>query len=148
VESNQIYPSLPALLKLAEVLFVEVSSLFQGLTESEKRFIFSFTEAVDVNFPDFPEGTVYAKLLTPMDFDRKGEAYLIEISPHKRVPSHFFAHKGEEVGYVLSGKLQVQVEKAVHTLRTGDAIYLTSEIPTEWKNLGAIAARLLWIKIK
>jgi len=148
VESNHIYPSLPALFKMAEVLFVEVSALFQGFGESERRFIFPGAEAVDVSFSDLPEGTVLAKLLTPVDFDRKGEPYLLEIPPHKRVPSHFFTHKGEEVGYVLSGKLLVQIEKATYTIRSGDVIYLDAEMPTEWKNLGSTAARLLWIKIK
>jgi hypothetical protein len=42
--------------------------------------------------------------------------YLIEIPPKKNLPSHFFIHKGEKVGYVLSGKLQMRLEKSVHNL--------------------------------
>jgi quercetin dioxygenase-like cupin family protein len=52
------------------------------------------------------------------------------------------------VGYLLSGRLQVKVGKAVHTLKAGDTIYLTSEIPSEWKNPGPATARLLWVKVK
>ena len=37
VESNLIYPSLPALLKIAEVLSVEVSSFFQAKSDVAKR---------------------------------------------------------------------------------------------------------------
>jgi len=62
--------------------------------------------------------------------------------------SHFFIHKGEEFGYLLSGRLQVRVGKAVYSLRSGDVIYLTSEMPAEWKNPSPTAARLLWIKVK
>lgn len=56
-----------------------------------------------------PEGNIQAKLLTPLDFELKAEPYLIEIPPKQTLPSHFFIHKGEEVGYLLSGKLQLKV---------------------------------------
>jgi transcriptional regulator with XRE-family HTH domain/KaiC/GvpD/RAD55 family RecA-like ATPase len=148
VESNLIYPSLPALLKMAEVLSVEISSFFQDQTESKKRLIFSGGDAVDVKFPDMPEGSVYAKLLSPLDFDAKAEPYLLEIPPKEKLPSHFFIHKGEEIGYLLSGRLQVKLDKAAYSLRSGDVIYLTSEMPTQWSNPGPGVARLLWIKVR
>ncbi len=148
VESNLIYPSLPALLKMAEVLSVEISSFFQDKTEQKKRFIFPAAEAAEVKFPDLPAGAVVAKLLSPVDFDLKAEPYLIEIPPKEKLPSHFFIHKGEEIGYLLSGRLQVKLDKAAYSLRSGDVIYLTSEMPTEWKNPGPGVARLLWMKVK
>jgi len=147
-ESNLIYPSLPALMKMAEVLSVEISSFFQEQAEPKKRLIFTAAEAVEVKFPDLPSGAVLAKLLSPVDFDPKAEPYLIEISPKEKLPSHFFIHKGEEVGYLLSGRLQVKLEKAAYALRAGDVIYLTSEMPTQWENPGPDVARLLWIKVK
>jgi len=148
VESNLIYPSLPALLKMAEILSVEISSFFQDQTEQKKRFIFPAAEAAEVKFPDLPAGAVVAKLLSPIDFDLKAEPYLIEIPPKEKLPSHFFIHKGEEIGYLLSGRLQVKLEKAAYSLRSGDVIYLTSEMPTQWKNPGPGVARLLWIKVR
>lgn len=148
VESSLIYPSLPALMKMAEVLSVEISSFFQDQTEPKKRFIFTSAEAIDVKFPELPEGAVFAKLLSPLDFEAKGEPYLIEIPPKKKLPSHFFVHKGEEIGYLLSGRLQVKYEKAAYSLRSGDVIYLTSEMPTQWKNPGPGVAKLLWIKVR
>ena len=148
VESNLIYPSLPALLKMAEVLSVEVNSFFQESTEMTNRVIFPAAEAVEVKFPDLPEGSIGGKLMTPVDFEPKAEPYLIEIPPNKDLPSHFFIHKGEEVGYLLSGKLQLKLEKAVYTMRTGDVIYLTSEMPSHWRNPGPGVARLIWIKVK
>ena len=95
-----------------------------------------------------PEGAVQARLLYPVDVEVKAEPYLIEITPKATLPAHFFFHKGEEVGYVLSGRLQVRVGKGVHNLKTGDVIYLTSEIPGEWRNPGPSVARLLWVKVK
>lgn len=148
VEANIIYPSLPALLKMAEVLSVDIRSLFEQAVELEKRIIFPAAEAVSVGFPDLPKGPLEGKLLTPPDFDGKMEPYVIEIEPQGDLPAHFFIHKGEEMGYLLSGKLRMSVNKAAYTIRAGDVIYLTSEMPSEWKNPGPNIARLLWIKSK
>jgi transcriptional regulator with XRE-family HTH domain/KaiC/GvpD/RAD55 family RecA-like ATPase len=148
VESNLIYPSLPALLKMAEILSVGVSTFFQEAAELKNRVIFPASEAINIKLPDLPEGSIDAKMLTPMDFEPRAEPYLIEIPPHKSVPSHFFIHKGEEVGHVLTGKLQIKLEKAVYTAVAGDVIYLTSEMPTQWKNPGNSVAKLFWLKIK
>ena len=148
VESNMIYPSIPALIKMAEVLAIDVSSFFQDSEELKGRIIFPQEEAVEIKFSDLPKENVQAWLLTPLGDEPKAEPYLIEIPPNKSLPSHFFIHKGDEIGYLLSGKLQLKMGKAVHQARAGDVIYLTSEMPSQWKNPGTSSARLLWIKIK
>jgi hypothetical protein len=40
------------------------------------------------------------------------------------------------------------VNGIVHKLRPGDIVYLTSEVPGQWKNPGPGVARLLWLKLK
>lgn len=148
VEANIIYPSLPALIKMAEVLSVNVGSLFEQALEVEQRFIFPGAEAVDVKFPDLPSDSLEGRLLLPPDFEGKMESHLIEIMPNAELPAHFFVHKGEEMGYLLSGKLRVSLKNATYTVRARDTIYLTSEMPSQWKNPGTSVARLLWIKSK
>lgn len=148
VESNLIYPSLPALLKMAEVLAIELSSFFRDSVDITDRMIFPSGEAMDIKLPNLPEANIHAKLLTPVDFMPKAEPYLLEIPPNKTLASHFFIHKGEEIGYLLSGTLQLKLEKSVYHVHTGDVIYLTSEIPSQWENPGPDTARLFWIKIK
>ena len=148
VESNLIYPSLPALVKMAEILSVEVSSFFHERSEGLDRFVFSIADAVEVKVPASSEGVVVARRLTPLDLDTKAEPYLIEIPPETIVPAHFFIHKGEELGYLVSGKLEFKMKKSVSTAASGDIISLTQEAPSQWRNPGPDEARLLWIKIK
>ena len=148
IEGDLIYPSLPALIKMAEILSVDVSSLFQDAGDSGSMVVFRESEASRIKFSDLPEKNVKAKLLTPIDLNPKAEPYLIEIPPKKTLPSHFFIYKGEEVGYLLSGKLQMKMEKTVHDLNAGDTVYLTTDIPSQWKNPGPGSAKLLWIKVK
>lgn len=147
VESNLIYPSVPALLKMAETLSVDVSSFFQGAGDVRAKTVFTDSDASEVKFADLPENSISGRLLTPLDFNSKAEPYIIEIQPKKNFPAHFFIHKGDEVGYMLSGELQLNLEKTSYSVKAGDLIYLTSEMPTQWKNNGSEVARLLWINI-
>jgi quercetin dioxygenase-like cupin family protein len=62
--------------------------------------------------------------------------------------THFFAHKKEEIGYVIEGQLQVTVNNQVHVLSRGDLVYLAADMPSQWKNVGTDTARLFWLTIK
>jgi transcriptional regulator with XRE-family HTH domain len=148
VESNLISPSLNALLKIAEALFVDITYFFQSGSGIETRLVFPSDKAVSIAFPDLPNKSVTGHVLTPIDFEPKAEPYLIEIPPKTKVPSHFFVHKGEEMGYMLSGRLNITSGRETFTARSGDVIYLKSEIPSQWENPGSNPAKVLWIKIK
>jgi len=148
VESNQIYPSLTALMKMAEILSVEISSFFRESGGEARQCVFQSAAATEVQLSDMPKDSIYARQLTPLDHESRAEAYQIEIPPGKTLPSHFFVHKGEEFGYLLSGKLQLKFGGATSTIRAGDVISLTAEMPSQWKNPGAATARLLWLKLR
>lgn len=147
IESNLIYPSLQALYKIAESLSVDVGSFFQDRTLPVKT-LFHRDQAVKVNLPDMPKDSVFAQQLTPPDLDAKVDFYLIQILPDKKLPAHFFVHKGEEAGYLLSGTLTVTTQNEAHTLEAGDVLYLKTTIPTQWTNPGPETAKLLWLKMK
>lgn len=148
IESNMIYPSLPGLVKMAEILSVEISSFFQEGVGEKKRVVFSAVDAVPLKFPNLPEGGILGKLLVPVDLETKSEPYLIEIPPFQTLSAHFFIHKGEEMGYLLSGELEVKLKGGVYSLHPGEVICLVSDIPQEWKNISPDTARLFWVKIK
>jgi len=61
--------------------------------------------------------------------------------------TNFFIHKGEEIGYVLPGKLMMKIGNTSYPLRDGDVIYLTTEMPSHWQNPGPGLARLFWLKL-
>ncbi len=148
VESNLIYPSLPALFKMAEILAVEGSSFFFDQGKEKSRVIFPLREATELRMVGMPEFSIQTKRLTPVDLEAKAEPFLIEIPPRQSLPTHFFFHKGEEMGYLLSGKLSVKMGSRAYELFPGDLIHLTSEIPNAWSSLGPDPARLLWIIFK
>ncbi len=147
IESNSIYPSLPALFKIAETLCVEIGSLFQDKLETGRRTVFTGGGRM-IPFPDLPKGVISGKSLLPSDYEAGAEPFVIEIPPRESLDTHFFVHKGEELGYVLSGKLHTVINNLDYQVISGDLIYLTRDAPTEWKNKGNEPARLLWVKLR
>ena len=148
IESGLIYPSLPALFKIAEILSVEVSSFFKESTVTGSRVVFSPAEAQDVRFSNFPDSSIKGKRLTPVDLESRAEPFLIDLPPKTKLPAHFFIHKGEEIGYLLSGKLEITIDQTTRQATAGDVILLSSEMPSQWKNPGPDTARLLWVTIR
>lgn len=146
IESNSIYPSLPALFKIAQSLEVEVSSFFQRKPEGARRVVFT-GGGKRVNFPDLPKENISCYRLSPPDFVARVEPYVLEIQGGSKLSSHFFIHKGEEMGYLLSGKLKMMLKNAVYDLNAGDLICLTADIPVGWENVGEEPAQLFWVKV-
>jgi quercetin dioxygenase-like cupin family protein len=90
---------------------------------------------------------VEVKALAPADAGWRAELMVIEIPPGKSLNTHFVIHKGDEIGYVLSGSLKMKIDMKTHNLRAGEVVYLSTEIPAGWENPGPDEAKLLWIKL-
>lgn len=146
IESNLIYPSLPALFKMAQILSVDVGYFFQKESAGQKPSVFSGGGRT-VRFPDLPKGSIKGQHLLPVDMPSAIEPYFLEIPAGKKLPAHFFVHKGEEFGFLFEGELQVTIQNSVKQLAAGDVVYLTRHIPSQWKNTGKKAARMIWLKI-
>jgi len=148
VESNLIYPSLPALLKMAEVLGVELNSFFQDMRSIRQKVVFPMAEATEIKFTEFPAGSIHGRQLHPVDADIKAEPAILEIPPHSSIPGHFFFHKGEEMGYLISGSLTMRLKGDEYAISEGDVVYLKTQMPTQWTNPGSEPAKILWIRIQ
>ncbi len=144
IESNLIYPSLPALFKMAQVLSVDTAFFFQKDGNGDKPVVFSGGKPV--HFPQLPKASITGRTLLPAGLAARVEAYILEIAAQKKIPGHFFIFKGEEFGYLLEGRLQVTIKNSPQLLETGDVIYLSRDIPSQWKNLDDQPAKLLWLK--
>ncbi len=148
VESNMIYPSIPALVKIAEIISVDISAFFQEPDREMRSPVFPESRGLDLELSNLPRGSVGARRLFPLDMEEKAEPYLIELPSRKKITSHFFLYKGEEIGYLLSGTVQMKLDETVYDIQAGDTIYLTDQTPSQWKNTGKEAARFLWITLR
>ncbi len=146
IEGNLIYPSLPALVKMAEILAVDLNAFFAHQGRAVRPAVFQGPgDALAMD--DFPADVITARRLLPSGFDAGAEICLVEIQARKTIPRHFFAHKGEEAGYLMAGRLEVVIREQTHVLTGGDLVYLTADTPSSWRNPGRETARLLWLKL-
>jgi transcriptional regulator with XRE-family HTH domain len=54
-------------------------------------------------------------------------------------------HAGEEVGYVLEGRLELTLGDERHEIRAGDSFTFPSQLPHGYRNVGRTVARILWV---
>ena len=147
IESNQVFPSIPALYKIASQLSVDVSSLFIKTSQTEPA-VFKALENASIQLPGSQRREIEICQLTPFDLDGKMDLFKVTLLPGKKLAAHFFQYKGEEAGYLLSGSLEVECQDQTHSLEAGDTLYLKTTSPTRWQNPGRTPAILLWMKIK
>ena len=148
IESDSIHPSLPALVRLAEVLNVQMGYFFSSGPQRRVNVVHRLGDSRSIQLSGLPRDSLNAKLMVPMDFPGRTEPYVLEIPGDSVINRHFFPHKGEELGYMLKGRLEFKLEGVVQSAQQGDLIYLTSEIPAEWRNPDGESAQLLWFKIR
>jgi len=146
VEKNLIYPSLPALFRIAESLSIEVATLFKEHGAQQNVYVYPVDSRSATSLAKIVKDNAQAELLLPPDIDTPVEATMIRIRPGKKLAGHFFAHKGSELGYLISGQLTLTVDNQSYKVNPGDTIYLQTVIPGSWSNISEQTAELLWLR--
>lgn len=54
-------------------------------------------------------------------------------------------HAGEEVGYLMEGRIELLLGGERHLIQAGDAFTFSSQIPHGYRNTGSTVARILWV---
>ncbi len=145
IEKNLIYPSLPALFRLAHSLSVDTAALFRKSDSDRGALISLAATRSPISVPRFSREIVEAERLLPPDSELPAEIILVRIQPGKKLPGHFSARKGKEFGYLVSGSLELKINGRTETLTPGDAVLLPKDTPERWLNPAADqVAELLW----
>jgi uncharacterized cupin superfamily protein len=54
-------------------------------------------------------------------------------------------HEGEEMGFILEGRLELIVDNSTYLLEEGDAFFFKSSLPHGYRNPGSIETKVLWV---
>lgn len=154
IEGNQVYPSLPLLVEIAQALGQGLDGLLpggtvegaakRGLTVQKRkgspapvaRRMKAVARSAVEAAPLLPESGRQGRRITP---------YWLRLAPGAEDTRSFFDHKGHEFGWVLTGVLKVVVDDGEVLLRKGDSIYLEDQTVRRWKNEGAGRCELIWV---
>lgn len=146
VEKNLIYPSLPALFRIAESLSVEMSAFFRDHDSTERAYILPEESRSTTPLSRTAKGIATVEHLVPPEIQLGAEVVLIKIQPGRKLAGHLFTHKGKELGYLISGCLEMSVENHRYEIKPGDVIVLEKDTPDSWRNPDDTVAELLWLK--
>jgi transcriptional regulator with XRE-family HTH domain len=140
VENGKAQVSLTLLHRIVHSLDITITALFsesradQGVvTRAKERSTFR----IDA------KGSRLERLIPP------NLGHLLEGNLHILEPGGgsdgILMHEGEEVGYVLSGVLELTVSGVEYLLYDGDSFVYRSEEPHSYRNPGEVTTRVLWV---
>lgn len=71
--------------------------------------------------------------------------FFMVIQPGCNSGAQPYTHKGEEIGFLLSGQLQLQIDGETFGLHEGDCFAFSSSKPHQFANVAAIPASVFWV---
>jgi mannose-6-phosphate isomerase-like protein (cupin superfamily) len=74
-------------------------------------------------------------------------AFVVEVKPGFGSGDAPYSHAGQEVGYVLSGSLDITVEDRTYTLTEGDCFAFESSLAHSFKNRGSGLSSVFWVNM-
>ena len=78
--------------------------------------------------------------------DRKADPFIVTVEPTPAdAPMHLNSHEGQEMNYVLEGRLLIGLNGKEIVLNTGDSLYFDSGLPHGMKALDGKTVRFLAI---
>jgi mannose-6-phosphate isomerase-like protein (cupin superfamily) len=146
IERGLALPSLAALHRLAAVLNSSVAEL----TAPAQTGTSPVQRASERPVAEFPAGGRSRRGIIRLErvvVPAKGrllQADVHVIEPMVARPEQI-SHAGEEVGYVLEGRLELMLGDERYLLEPGDSFYFPSEVPHGYRNPGRVRARVLWV---
>jgi transcriptional regulator with XRE-family HTH domain len=137
VERNLKIPSLAALLRMAAALEVNVANFFDPNAEPAPRYTLFRREGGNV--PLFQDNFGVVPLATGRT-RKMMEPFLL--SPPHRLATRA-SHAGEELLFVINGKIAIKLDGEELVLGKGDCLYFSGETPHEVRSLGRQKAEVL-----
>ena len=126
IENAQVSPSLGTISRLAAVLGVPVTSLFQGLDEERDTLYTRSGGGPELGRPGTRTGHRYQLLGSMRGPAKRMEPMLVTLTSEREV-FPLYQHPGTEFLYMLSGMMAYGHGRAVYVLEPGDALQFDGE---------------------
>ncbi len=142
IENGRAVPSLNALYRIAEVLELTVGQLFEKPSEPDGLLSRAGERPIVKTDPLRNGPGLTLERLIPYN-----KARLLQGSIHNLAPGGsgggLVTHEGEEVAYIIEGRVELIIGEAKYVLNAGDSICYRSEIPHGYKNASGEPAKFI-----
>jgi quercetin dioxygenase-like cupin family protein len=138
VERDRTSISLDSLVQILEALGENISEFFLDI--EERDIVYRKENRVEIE----KKGLSKFELLIPGSTNKKMEAVMVTLKPGEETEVEE-PHEGEEMGFVLRGRIEIQLGKQAHRAKKGECFYFAAERDHSLSNIGSRDAVLLWI---
>lgn len=143
VETGRVNPSLTMLSRLASALGVNVSTFFGEEEVMGVVMRAGSRPRLDTDALRRGDGVTLERL-APCHEGSMLQANLHIVAAGGRSDG-LISHVGEEIGYLVAGELELEVDGRLYRLEPGDSFYFPSDRPHGYRNPGKTEARVLWV---
>lgn len=137
LENNLNSPSIATLTDILSALGSNLAEFFRE--ETKEKVVFSKNEFIEKD----TDGVLWHWLI-PNAQKNMLEPVLVELSEDTETNGDV-PHEGEEFGYVLEGKIAIELGNERHPCKKGEAFYYAADKPHKIVNKGKGKAKFLWI---
>lgn len=145
VENDKVRPSLAMLHQVVGALDTNIAALFADPLSDAPVLIMKPENRPVIRTDPLLQGPGIA--LERLIATAKGaliEANIHCVSPGGHTDGEI-SHVGEEIGYILSGKLELRVDGQIYNLSEGDCFFFKSDLSHGYRNPGKVMTRVLWV---
>ncbi|QRG07765.1 cupin domain-containing protein [Xanthobacter dioxanivorans] len=144
LENNKIQPSLNMLARVCEALHLTIGELF-ATPDADQEVVQRTGQRMVVELDPLRRGEgIRMERLIPY-----AKGHLLQGNVHIVAAGGgsdgLVAHEGEEVGYVLCGRIELLLGDKIFNVNAGDSFTYRSEIPHGYRNIGEEEARIIFI---
>ncbi|MGH9102852.1 MAG: helix-turn-helix domain-containing protein [Acidimicrobiales bacterium] len=146
IERNGMVPTIATLMKLATALNRTVGYLVEEDQESgrpvayvpaeDRRPVYTSKQGIELGSISGPYGR----------FFMAGAAAVVE--PGADSGEAPMVHAGEELLHVVSGVLELEIDREIFRLRRGDSLHFRTDHPHRWRNPGSQPAKAIWMSLR
>ena len=143
IENNKANHSLTTLLSIAKAFNVSVVELFQEEPSERNDVIVRSNERLQA------ESGIGCSFyyLTNKQFEHISFLYgIFEKDGCSSDQMMSYSDRGTEMGFVISGKLRIDIEDAVYILNPGDSICFQADKPHKISNISDSLATVIWVR--
>ena len=136
LENDLTSPSISTLCDILSALGTDLAEFFKR--EDDERVVFSAEDFIEKN-----DNGMLLKWIIPNAQKNEMEPVLVELQPGAKCED--FPHEGEEFGYVLEGKICIELGKNLYACKKGEAFYYTADKSHSITNEGKSVAKFIWV---
>ena len=128
---NRVSPSVSSLKKLLDGIPMSLAEFFTGDFNQRTPLFYTADELVEIG-----SGEVSLRLVAAQRSGRQMTLLHERYAPGAATGDEMLAHKGEECGVVVRGRIELTVGNDTRVLGPGEAYYFASNLPHRFHNPG------------